>query len=131
MHIMASNILTCTGIGKTSLIKAIVQICDDIVHVDPLSPTPLSVSETLRKKSKSKSRAGSADVHSTSQISEVYASTRAYPHWWSDFDDGKVLKRRKSSGDSVLERNLCFVDTPGYCNGTSVSIFKLPVKACS
>jgi hypothetical protein len=24
-------------------------------------------------------------------------------------------------GDSVLERNLCFVDTPGYGNKTSVS----------
>lgn len=24
-------------------------------------------------------------------------------------------------GDSVLERNLCFVDTPGYSNKTSVS----------
>jgi hypothetical protein len=98
-----------------------VQICEDIVHVDPLSSTPPSVTETLRKKSKSKSRAGHSNVHSTSQISEVYASTRAYPHWWSEFDDGKVLKRRRSSGDSVLERNLCFVDTPGYGHGTSVS----------
>ena len=25
-------------------------------------------------------------------------------------------------GDSVLERNLCFVDTPGYGNKTSVSV---------
>jgi hypothetical protein len=98
-----------------------VQICDDIVHVDPLSSTPPSVPETLRKKSKSKGRGGNTDVQSTSQISEVYASTRAYPHWWSEFDDAKVLKRRKSSGDSILERNLCFVDTPGYGNGTSVS----------
>jgi hypothetical protein len=28
-------------------------------------------------------------------------------------------------GDSVLERNLCFVDTPGYGNKTSVSVAKL------
>ena len=90
--------------------------------MDPLSSTPLSISETQRRKSRSKSRAASADVQSTSQISEIYASTRAYPHWWTDFDDAKVLKRKKSSGDSVLERNLCFVDTPGYGNGTSVSI---------
>jgi hypothetical protein len=27
-------------------------------------------------------------------------------------------------GDSVLERNLCFVDTPGYGNKTSVSNLK-------
>lgn len=31
-----------------------------------------------------------------------------------------MLRRRKSLGDSVLERNLCFVDTPGYGNKTSV-----------
>lgn len=27
-------------------------------------------------------------------------------------------------GDSVLERNLCFVDTPGYGNKTSVSDYQ-------
>lgn len=105
------------------------QICNDIVHVDPLSSNPPSVPQAQRKKSKSKSRGGNTDVQSTSQISEVYASTRAYPHWWSEFDDGKVLKRRKSSGDSVLERNLCFVDTPGYGNGTSVSRPRSPSEA--
>jgi hypothetical protein len=103
------------------LIKAIVQICDDIVHVDPLSTTP-SVAFETRRKSKSK-RKSSADLNSTSNITEVYASTKAYPHWWSEIDDSKVLRRRKSSTDSVLERNLCFVDTPGYGNGTSVSIY--------
>jgi len=29
-------------------------------------------------------------------------------------------------GDAVLERNLCFVDTPGYSNKTSVSEAKFP-----
>lgn len=29
-------------------------------------------------------------------------------------------------GDSVLERNLCFVDTPGYGNKTSVSVLCRP-----
>ena len=43
---------------------------------------------------------------------ETYASTRAYPSWWSDLDESRILRRRKSMGDSVLERNLCFVDTP-------------------
>ena len=28
-------------------------------------------------------------------------------------DDSRVLRRRKSLGDVVLERNLCFVDTRG------------------
>lgn len=106
--------------GKTSLIKAIVQICEDIVHVDPLSTTPLAVPETRRKGSGRKSRNGSADMQSTLQLTEVYASTKAYPAWWSDLEESRVLRRRKSMGDSVLERNLCFVDTPGYGTKTSV-----------
>ncbi len=60
-------------------------------------------------------------MQSTSQITEVYASTKAYPAWWSDLEESRILRRRKSMGDSVLERNLCFVDTPGYGNKTSVS----------
>ncbi|GME24753.1 Cell division protein GTP binding protein [Neofusicoccum parvum] len=32
----------------------------------------------------------------------------------SDMEDSRVLRRRKSTGDTVLERNLCFVDTPGF-----------------
>jgi hypothetical protein len=60
-------------------------------------------------------------MQSTSQVTEVYASTRAYPAWWSDLEESRILRRRKSMGDSVLERNLCFVDTPGYGNKTSVS----------
>jgi len=59
-------------------------------------------------------------MQTTSQITEVYASTRAYPAWWSDLEESRILRRRKSLGDSVLERNLCFVDTPGYGNKTSV-----------
>lgn len=62
-------------------------------------------------------------MQSTSQITEIYASTRAYPAWWSDLEESRILRRRKSLGDSVLERNLCFVDTPGYGNKTSVGTF--------
>ena len=102
------------------MIKAIVQACEDIVHVDPLSTTPLSMSDATLKKSKSKSRAASIEQNTTQQLTEVYASTRAYPSWWSDFDEGRVLRRRRSVGDTVLERNLCFVDSPGYGNGNSV-----------
>jgi hypothetical protein len=51
---------------------------------------------------------------------EVYASTKAYPLWWSDFDETKILRRRKSGGETVLERNVCFVDTPGYDSGMSM-----------
>lgn len=91
--------------------------------MDPLSPTPISIPETRRKSSRNKSRSG-VEMQSTSQITEIYASTRAYPAWWSDLEESRILRRRKSLGDSVLERNLCFVDTPGYGNKTSVGTFQ-------
>jgi hypothetical protein len=60
------------------------------VHVDPLS--------------------GPQSVRSGRPV-ETFASTKAYPKWWSDLDESRILRRRKSMGDLVLERNLCFVDT--------------------
>ncbi len=96
------------------------QSCEDIVHVDPISTTPIAVPE-VRRKSRTKSRTGS-EVESTTKITEIYASTKAYPAWWSDLEESRILRRRKSMGDSVLERNLCFVDTPGYGNKTSVRL---------
>ncbi|RAL60721.1 hypothetical protein DID88_009827 [Monilinia fructigena] len=107
-----------SGVGKTSLIKAIVQLCEDIVHVDPLSLAPAQASEK-RRHSRNKARSGGSDMQTTTQITEIYASTKAYPTWWAEVDESKILRRRKSMGDSVLERNLCFVDTPGYGNKTS------------
>jgi hypothetical protein len=120
---------TLTGIGKTSLIKSIVQMCEDIVHVDPLSPSPASSLQSPlphRRSSKSSksSRWDNTNPNGTKQITEVYASTKPYPSWWSDLEESRVLRRRrKSMGDVVLERNLCFVDTPGYGSGTSVSSY--------
>lgn len=76
------------------------------MHVDPfpsLSPSNLS--------------ARAQPPTTAAVISEIYASTKPYPPWWSDLEDSRVLRRRKSSGDIVLERNLCFVDTAG--NGLS------------
>ncbi|MCJ1437357.1 hypothetical protein MMC27_006744 [Xylographa pallens] len=107
-----------SGVGKSSLIRSIVQICEDIVHVDPLSSHSPSLESLSTRKSKMSSNTVQFSV--ANQIIEVYASTKAYPSWWSDFEDSKVLRRRKSGGDTVLERNVCFVDTPGYDSGTSV-----------
>jgi hypothetical protein len=42
--------------------------------------------------------------------SEVYASTKPYPSWWTEMEESKILRRRKSMGDAILERNVCFVD---------------------
>ncbi|KAI9817841.1 MAG: hypothetical protein M1827_000960 [Pycnora praestabilis] len=100
------------GVGKTSLIKSIVQTCEDIVHVDPLATSPPSLDVPKSKKSRSKST--EVEANKTKKITEVYASTKAYPPWWSEFEESKVLRRRRSMGDTVLERNLCFVDTPGF-----------------
>ncbi|KAH8815972.1 Septin-domain-containing protein [Xylogone sp. PMI_703] len=108
-----------SGVGKTSLIKAIVQICEDIVHVDPIPTTSSSHLDLRRRNSRAKSKNGVSEIPTTSQVTEVFASTRAYPCWWSDLDESQILRRRKSMGGSVLERNLCFVDTPGYGNTTS------------
>lgn len=96
--------------------------------MDPLTTTTLTIPER-RRSSKSKSSSGSAGSLSTTELTEIYASTRAYPSWWSDLEESRILRRRKSMGDSVLERNLCFVDTPGYGNKTSVSA-QLPFAHC-
>ncbi|KAJ5939875.1 hypothetical protein N7516_000043 [Penicillium verrucosum] len=91
------------GSGKTSLIKSIVQTCDDIVHVDTI---PQVTSLGRRRPSRPRSRG------TLTATTEIYASTKPYPSWWSDLEDSRVLQRRKSIGEIVLERNLCFVDTP-------------------
>ena len=114
---MLSYLYRFIGVGKTSLIKSIVQTCEDIVHVDPLSPNPPSIDQLPSRKINGKS--GSTNLKSTNKITEVYASTKPYPTWWSDIDETKIFRRRKSIGDTVLERNLCFVDTPGYSHGIS------------
>ncbi|KAF3902251.1 Septin-4 [Arthrobotrys entomopaga] len=104
-----------SGIGKTSLIKSIIQANEDIVHVDPWVYTTPSSSVT------SSFYGGKDTIGTTNTLTEIYGSTKPYPTWWSDFEDSRVLRRRKSSGETVLERNVCFVDTPGYGAGTSYS----------
>ncbi|KAL4759523.1 uncharacterized protein BDW70DRAFT_139778 [Aspergillus foveolatus] len=99
------------GSGKTSLIKSIVQACDDIVHVDPFDEPshPLSLSRHGRT-----SRTSAQLTQPPALVSEIYASSKPYPTWWSDLEDSRVLRRRKSSGEVVLERNICFVDVQGH-----------------
>jgi hypothetical protein len=92
--------------GKTSLIKSIVQVCEDIVHVDPLSSSnPSSSTNKLPKQS----------------ATEIHASTKPYPAWWSDVDESKILRRRKSMGDAVLERNVCFVEISSVEKGAAMT----------
>ncbi|PSR78721.1 Septin-domain-containing protein [Coniella lustricola] len=106
--------------GKTALIKAIVQISDAIVHVDPIVPPPTVFGHRSSPRSKSKSKSVAKGSNATDQICEISASTKPYPEWWSDLDDSRLLKRRKSlGGDTILDRNVCFIDTPGYSGGLS------------
>ncbi|KAI0881943.1 uncharacterized protein GGS22DRAFT_171178 [Annulohypoxylon maeteangense] len=102
-----------SGVGKTSMVKAIVQICEHIVHVDPI---PSQAESNTQKSQSALPRKASGSLPG---ISEIYASTKPYPEWWSTIDEPHDSQRRKSLGDSVLERNVCFVDTPGYRNGSS------------
>lgn len=114
-----------SGVGKTSLIKAIVQSCNHIVHVDPILPSsiPLTprIANSLPGQRGNRRQTSRSDL-GTSQITEVFASTKPYPEWWSELDDSRILKRRKSIEDAVLDRNICFVDTPGYSSAPSVSL---------
>ena len=112
------SMLMTKGVGKTSLIKSILQTCEDIVHVDPLSSNSPSLDTLPSKKSRRKNV--TTPYNSTTSITEIYASTRPYPSWWSNFEENKVLKRRRSMGDVVLERNICFVDTPGISTRENV-----------
>ncbi|KAJ4860104.1 septin domain-containing protein [Trichoderma breve] len=76
------------GIGKSTLITAIAQCSEHIVHVDPVTN------------------------HNKGQVSEVYASTRPYPWWRAELDPSVAPRRRSSAMDEMLDRNLCFVDCP-------------------
>ncbi|KAL7918517.1 hypothetical protein ACQKWADRAFT_303901 [Trichoderma austrokoningii] len=76
------------GIGKSTLITAIAQSSEHIVHVDPVS------------------------THNKGEASEVYASTRPYPWWKAELDASTASRRRSSAMDEMLDRNLCFVDCP-------------------
>ncbi|KAL1866225.1 hypothetical protein Daus18300_006889 [Diaporthe australafricana] len=108
-----------SGVGKTSLIKALVQSCEHIVHVDPIAP-PQSSALLGRHLSPRRGRSKTSKNNTrTTEISEIFASTKPYPEWWSDLDDFQLLKRRKSVDDTILDRNICFIDTPGYSDGAS------------
>ena len=104
-----------SGVGKSSLIRSIVQLCEDIVHVDSFSPSQ-SFSQAPPQ---SKSRKRKSSSPSTTSITEIHASTKSYPYWWTELEESRVLRRRKSGTDVVLERNLCFVDTPGFTEAGS------------
>ncbi|EGP92280.1 unnamed protein product [Zymoseptoria tritici ST99CH_1E4] len=88
------------GIGKTSLITSILRCSEDVVHVDH-SATPLNIGASF-----------ATDGSEQSTFAEITASTRQYPAWRTDFESRRMLLRRNSVGEGILERNLTFIDTP-------------------
>lgn len=96
------------------MIKSIVQTCEDIVHVDSLSSPSSSTEQQPRQKKKGSSRRQTAPAKTVDLLTEVFASTKPYPSWWTEVEGSRTFQRRKSMGDAILERNICFVDTPGY-----------------
>jgi hypothetical protein len=92
------SLILGVGIGKTSLIFAIAQSSTHIVHMDSINNV------------------------SSGTATDVYASTRPKP-WWSTDLDRNILKRRRSSTpDEVLDRNICFVDCPAYGENVQVKL---------
>ena len=88
------------------------------MHVDSISPLSSLIESPTSQRGKSKQE--TSTTKNTERITEIFASTRAYPSWWSEIEEHRVLRRRRSIDDTVLERNLCFVDTPGYSQEVSI-----------
>ncbi|KAF2212234.1 hypothetical protein CERZMDRAFT_97511 [Cercospora zeae-maydis SCOH1-5] len=91
-------------VGKTSFIHSIFRSCEHIVHMDQVLPSIPTQSSFVTE---------SSHYMPTTMFNEIGASTRSYPSWWTDFERRRMLHRRMSIGEGVLERNLTFVDTPG------------------
>ena len=120
------------GIGKSSLIQAILDASPDIVHYDPPQPA-VSLSSSSASSSfikPSLSRRATLDqpaIPPTESILEIKASTRAYPTWWKqeterDLKNSRPSITRRESIGEVLERNIVFVDTPGYGSSDDVHL---------
>lgn len=105
------------GTGKSSLIRAILQCCEHIVHVEPEKDAPSAAERADR------GRPDTAEKRTKKpRISEVYASTMPRPPWWSPYDgEGGAECRDPAFVDTILDTNICFVDTPGHDSSFKVS----------
>ncbi|KAK2758908.1 heat shock protein [Colletotrichum kahawae] len=100
-----------SGLGKTSLIKAITQSCPHVVHVDPTVPIAMASTGLLPTNALP---SGPLMAQGNFQITKTLASTKPYPPWWKEPTSTSSLSGSDTAGDLVLDRNVCFVDTPGY-----------------
>ncbi|KAK1968072.1 heat shock protein [Colletotrichum sublineola] len=100
-----------SGLGKTALIRAITQSCPHIVHVDPTMPVAMASAGLLPANTLPNDP---PIVQGTFQITETFASTKPYPPWWKESVQASCVSRTGSADDTILDRNICLVDTPGY-----------------
>ncbi|KAF7190317.1 Septin-7 [Pseudocercospora fuligena] len=107
-------------VGKSSLIQSLFRTCEHIVHIDQVSPSIPSQSSFVTE---------SSYYVPTTAFTEIQASTRPYPTWWTDFESRRMLLRRASVGDGVLDRNLTFIDTPGIEDDLQVQSIRNQVTA--
>ncbi|KAK1457008.1 heat shock protein [Colletotrichum melonis] len=100
-----------SGVGKTALIRTITQSCSHIVHVDPTVPVAMASKGFLPANTMPNSPPIS---QGTFQITETLASTKPYPSWWKDSAFSSPTPGPIQLEDTILDRNICLVDTPGY-----------------
>ncbi|KAF5528046.1 Poly(A) polymerase pla1 [Colletotrichum aenigma] len=100
-----------SGLGKTSLIRAITQSCPHVVHVDPTVPIAMASTGLLPTNTLPYDP---PMAQGSCRITKTLASTKPYPQWWREPTSISSLSGSDTAGDMVLDRNVCFVDTPGY-----------------
>ncbi|KAE9574794.1 hypothetical protein CGMCC3_g9401 [Colletotrichum fructicola] len=100
-----------SGLGKTSLIRAITQSCPHVVHVDPTVPIAMA---SIRLLPTNTLPYDPPMAQGSFRITKTLASTKPYPQWWREPTSISSLSGSDTAGDMVLDRNVCFVDTPGY-----------------
>lgn len=111
------------GVGKTSLLNSIIRVCNHIIHVDPAVPTSTG-KEDNAKPSESPSIPRSLCLDGgMPDIVEVYASTKRCCDWTDSTDLNSI---HVCSHNHDLERNICFVDTPGYSATSEVACPEFP-----
>jgi hypothetical protein len=98
------------------------------VHFDPPQAAPLSPTSSFTKSSRRSTMEHASIIPPTEQILEIKASTKAYPPWYKAETERELQKNRSSlsrreSANEVLERNIVFVDTPGYGSTNDVIAF--------
>uniref|UniRef100_A0A060T023 ARAD1C09328p n=1 Tax=Blastobotrys adeninivorans TaxID=409370 RepID=A0A060T023_BLAAD len=119
-----------SGVGKTQLIRAIGQVCRDIVYIDDKEDMSFALAPWNGPGTNCSSSISNPPPPLWHHyVQEVYASTQPYPLFWDrtdseEEDEGSFTSARRPSlvhssssarsNDTTLNRNVCFVDSVGY-----------------